>query len=210
MALFIQLPVPRSVNVINTAPIKLLMGDIMNISKKLLTLLAIFCVIASAGAAFAADAYGDIGYDELSYTDDLGEWVGSHSDDNQTGWAGSQYNENDQGGYAGSQYDVDDQGGYAGSQYNQDEQGGYAGSQYDVDDQGGYAGSQYNETSEHAAGEPVNTTADAPVNETADTVAQNMTANATSSHKMLETGNPILALFAVGAVLGAYAVYKRE
>ena len=186
------------------------MGDIMNISKKLLTLLAIFCVIASAGAAFAADAYGDIGYDELSYTDDLGEWVGSHSDDNQTGWAGSQYNENDQGGYAGSQYDVDDQGGYAGSQYNQDEQGGYAGSQYDVDDQGGYAGSQYNETSEHAAGEPASTTADAPVNETADTAAQNMTANATSSHKMLETGNPILALFAVGAVLGAYAVYKRE
>ena len=54
------------------------------------------------------------------------------------------------------------------------------------------------------------TTADAPVNETADTAAQNMTANATSSHKMLETGNPILALFAVGAVLGAYAVYKRE
>ena len=173
------------------------MGDIMNISKKLLTLLAIFCVIASAGAAFAADAYGDIGYDELSYTDDIGEWVGSHSDDNQTGWAGSQYNENDQGGYAGSQY-------------NQDEQGGYAGSQYDVDDQGGYAGSQYNETSEHAAGEPASTTADAPVNETADTAAQNMTANATSSHKMLETGNPILALFAVGAVLGAYAVYKRE
>ena len=197
MALFIQLPVPRSVNVINTAPIKLLMGDIMNISKKLLTLLAIFCVIASAGAAFAADAYGDIGYDELSYTDDIGEWVGSHSDDNQTGWAGSQYNENDQGGYAGSQY-------------NPDEQGGYAGSQYDVDDQGGYAGSQYNETSEHAAGEPASTTADAPVNETADTAAQNMTANATSSHKMLETGNPILALFAVGAVLGAYAVYKRE
>jgi len=197
MVLFIQLPVPRCVNVINTAPIKLLMGDIMNISKKLLTLLAIFCVIASAGAAFAADAYGDIGYDELSYTDDIGEWVGSHSDDNQTGWAGSQYNENDQGGYAGSQY-------------NQDEQGGYAGSQYNQDEQGGYAGSQYNETSEHAAGEPVNTTADAPVNETADTVAQNMTANATSSHKMLETGNPILALFAVGAVLGAYAVYKRE
>ena len=197
MVLFIQLPVPRSVNVINTAPIKLLMGDIMNISKKLLTLLAIFCVIASAGAAFAADAYGDIGYDELSYTDDIGEWVGSHSDDNQTGWAGSQYNENDQGGYAGNQY-------------NQDEQGGYAGSQYDVDDQGGYAGSQYNETSEHAAGEPASTTADAPVNETADTAAQNMTANATSSHKMLETGNPILALFAVGAVLGAYAVYKRE
>ncbi len=185
MVLFIQLPVPRSVNVINTAPIKLLIGDIMDISKKLLALLVLFCVIASAGAACAADAYGNTGYDELSYTDDIGDWVGSqYSDDNQTGWAGSQYN--------------------------QDEQGGYAGSQYDVDDQGGYAGSQYNETSEHAAGEPASTTADAPVNETADTAAQNMTANATSSHKMLETGNPILALFAVGAVLGAYAVYKRE
>ena len=154
------------------------MGDIMNISKKLLTLLAIFCVIASAGAAFAADAYGDIGYDELSYTDDLGEWVGSHSDDNQTGWAGSQYNENDQGGYAGSQYDVDEQGGYAGSQYNE---------------------TLENAAANAAAGEPVS-----------DSVSQNMTANATSSHKMLETGNPILALFAVGAVLGAYAVYKRE
>ncbi len=77
----------------------------MVISKKLLTLLAIFCVIASAGAACAADAYGDAGYDELSYTDDIGEWVGSqYSDDNQTGWAGSQYNDTDQGGYAGSQY----------------------------------------------------------------------------------------------------------
>ena len=96
------------------------MGDIMVISKKLLTLLAIFCVIASAGAACAADAYGDAGYDELGYADDIGEWVGSqYSDDNQTGWAGSQYNDTDQGGYAGSQYNEDDQGGYAGSQYNE-------------------------------------------------------------------------------------------
>ena len=163
MVLFIQLLVPISVNVINTAPIKLLMGDIRDISKKLLlTLLAIFCVIASAGAACAADAYGDTGYDELSYADDIGEWVDSpYSDDNQTGWAGSQYNE---------------------------------------DEQGGYAGSQYNETLENAAaGEPVS-----------DSVSQNMTANATSSHTMLETGNPILALFAVGAVLGSCAVFKRK
>ena len=176
MVLFIQLLVPISVNVINTAPIKLLMGDIRDISKKLLlTLLAIFCVIASAGAACAADAYGDTGYDELSYADDIGEWVDSpYSDDNQTGWAGSQYNE--------------------------DEQGGYAGSQYNEDEQGGYAGSQYNETLENAAaGEPVS-----------DSVSQNMTANATSSHTMLETGNPILALFAVGAVLGSCAVFKRK
>ncbi|MEE1335945.1 hypothetical protein [Methanobrevibacter sp.] len=184
---------PRSVNVINTAPIKLFMGDIMDISKKLLlTLLAIFCVIASAGAACAADAYGDAGYDELGYTDDIGEWVGSqYSDDNQTGWAGSQYNDTDQGGYAGSQYDEDDQGGYAGNQYNED-------------DQGGYAGSQYNETLENAA---ANAAAGEPVS---DSVSQNMTANATSSHTMLETGNPILALLAVGAVLGSCAVLKRK
>ena len=105
MVLFIQLLAPRSVNVINTAPIKLLMGDIMDISKKLLALLVLFCVIASAGAACAADAYGDSGYDELGYADDIGEWVDSpYSDDNQTGWAGSQYNEDEQGGYAGSQY----------------------------------------------------------------------------------------------------------
>jgi len=171
----------------------------MDISKKLLTLLIVFCVIASAATVCAADVDGGNGNDLIGQADvdgGSGNDVVGQADDNG-GWAGSQYNENEQGGYAGSQY-------------NQDEQGGYAGSQYDVDDQGGYAGSQYNETSEHAAGEPASTTADAPVNETADTAAQNMTANATSSHKMLETGNPILALFAVGAVLGAYAVYKRE
>ena len=177
MVLFIQLLVPISVNVINTAPIKLLMGDIMDISKKLLlTLLAIFCVIASAGAVCAADAYSDGGYDGLGYSDESGDW-------------------------AGSQYSDDDQGGYSGSQYNEDEQGGYAGSQYDVDEQGGYAGSQYNETLENAAaGEPVNDTV----------VADNMTADATSSHTMLETGNPILALFAVTAIIGGLSFFKRN
>ena len=185
MVLFIQLPVPRSVNVINTAPIKLLMGDIMDISKKLLALL-VFCVIASAATVCAADVDGGNGNDVVGQAD-----VDGGSGNDAVGQA-------------------DDNGGWAGSQYNQDDQGRYDGSQYNQDEQGGYAGSQYNETSEHAAGEPTNTTADAPVNETADTAAQNMTANATSSHKMLETGNPILALFAVGAVLGAYAVYKRE
>ena len=80
--------------------------------------------------------------------------------------------------------------------------GGYAGSQYNPDDQGGWAGSQYNETLENtAAGEPVNATTDA---------AQNITANATSSHTMLATGNPIIALFAVIAVLGGYAVLRKK
>ena len=141
------------------------MGDIMNISKKLLTLLAIFCVIASAGVVCAADADIDSGNDVMGYAAD------------DSGWAGSQYNETDQGGWAGSQYNEDEQ--------------------------GGWAGSQYNETLGNAA-------AGEPSNATADSVAQNMTANATSSHTMLSTGNPILALFAVSAVLGGYAVLRRK
>ena len=167
------------------------MGENMDISKKLLSLLAIFCVIASAGVVCAADADIDSGNDVMGYAAD------------DSGWAGSQYDDGDQGGWAGSQYNETDQGGYAGSQYNEDEQGGWAGSQYDDGEQGGWAGSQYNETLENAA-------AGEPSNATADSVAQNMTANATSSHTMLSTGNPILALFAVSAVLGGYAVLRRK
>ena len=141
------------------------MGENMDISKKLLTLLAIFCVIASAGVVCAADADIDSGNDVMGYAAD------------DSGWAGSQYDDGDQGGWAGSQYNEDEQ--------------------------GGWAGSQYNETLGNAA-------AGEPSNATADSVAQNMTANATSSHTMLSTGNPILALFAVSAVLGGYAVLRRK
>ena len=111
----------------------------MDIMKKFLVLLAIFCIIGSAAAVSAADA-----------SDDLGN-------------------------YAGTQY----------------QDGGYAGSQYQ--DDGGWAGSQYDETLENAAGAPVNATA-----------------NATSSHTMPVTGNPILLLLVVGAVLGGAAVIKRR
>ena len=62
----------------------------MDFSKKLLVLLAIFCVIASAGLVCAEESDGG-------------------------GYAGSQYQ--DEGGYAGSQYQ--DDGGWAGSQYNE-------------------------------------------------------------------------------------------
>ena len=134
----------------------------MDIMKKFLVLLAIFCIIGSAAAVSAADVYDDLG-----------------------GYAGSQYQD---GGYAGSQYQ---DGGYAGSQYDENEQGGYAGSQYQ--DDGGWAGSQYNETLENATGAPVNATA-----------------NATAPHTMLATGNPILVLLAVGAVLGGAAVITRR
>lgn len=61
----------------------------MNLSKKLLTLLAIFCVIASAGVVCAAD--NDGGYVGIDYVDDMGDYAGSQYDDG--GWAGSQYNE---------------------------------------------------------------------------------------------------------------------
>ena len=142
----------------------------MDLSKKILTLLAIFCVIASASAVCAAD---------------------------DGGWAGSQYQ--DEGGYAGSQYQ--DDGGWAGSQY-QDE-GGYAGSQYQ--DDGGWAGSQYNETLENAAGEPVSDSDNANMEP-----AAGETVKAASSHEMYSTGNPILALLAVGAVLGGAGLISRR
>ena len=92
----------------------------MDFKKTVLTLLAIFCVIASAGVACAEDANGNDGYLQDQYSD---------------GYAGSQYQDD----YGEGQY----QDGYAGSQYD-----GYAGSQYQ--DEGGWAGSQYNETLENA------------------------------------------------------------
>jgi hypothetical protein len=168
----------------------------MDLSKKLLTLLAIFCVIASAGVVCAADNGDNLG---TVYADDMSGYAGSQYEDG--GYAGSQYQ--DDGGWAGSQYE---DGGYAGSQYQDD--GGWAGSQYNASEEnGGWAGSQYNETLENAnatntthvaaAGEPTNATT-------------NITANATSSQHMLATGNPILLLVGVCAVAGGYAVLRRK
>ena len=84
----------------------------MDISKKLLALLAIFCVIASAGVVCAEDNGDLIGIDNST---DQGGWAGSQYQD-EGGWAGSQYNDTE-GGWAGSQYQ--DDGGWAGSQYNE-------------------------------------------------------------------------------------------
>ena len=83
--------------------------------------------------------------------------------------------------------------------------GGWAGSQYQ--DDGGWAGSQYNETLENATANATNTTNDTA--NTAAPVVANQT-NATAPHTMLATGNPILALFAVSAVLGGYTILKRK
>ena len=147
----------------------------MDLSKKLLTLLAIFCVIASAGVVCAADVSSN-GLDDNQYSIP------------QEGYAGSQYDENQEGGYTGSQYDVN-------------QEGGYAGSQYDVNQEGGYAGSQYNKTVENAAGEHLTETGN---------ITGNTTGNATASHTMPATGNPIMALFAVCAILGGYAIIRRK
>ena len=130
----------------------------MDFSKKLLTLLAVFCVIASATAVCAADVNADDGYVGTSY-------------DGMNGVSESQ---------------------------NQDD--------------GGWAGSQYNETLENGTHVP---SAGAPTNTTGNTttpVEHNTTANATSStsHNLLATGNPILVLLVVNAIIGGYAVLRRR
>ncbi len=153
-------------------------GDYYGSFKKNIAILAIFCVLVSAGAVCAADDFGQLG---SNYADDSG-YVGSNYQDYDDGIADSD------SGYVGSNYqDYDD--GIA------DDDSDYAGSNYQ--DDGGWAGSQYNETLENAtaqaAGEPTNAT------------------NATGSvHSMLATGNPILILLVVAAVLGGYVVYKRR
>ena len=169
----------------------------MDLSKKLLTLLAIFCVIASAGVVCAADN-GD--YLGSNYADDMSGYAGSQYEDG--GYAGSQYQ--DDGGWAGSQYE---DGGYAGSQYQDD--GGWAGSQYNESaEDHGWAGSQYNETLENANATG-NATGNATAPVAANTTATNAT-NATAPQGMLATGNPILLLLGVTAVAGGYVVLRRK
>ncbi|WP_407377252.1 hypothetical protein [Methanobrevibacter sp.] len=181
----------------------------MILSKKLLVLLSLFCIILSAGSAFAAD--GHMGFDYYAgfdYLDEMGDvqydggYAGSNYDGG--GYAGSNYQ--DDGGYAGSNYQ--DDGGAAGSQY---EDGGYAGSNYQ--DDGGAAGSQYNETLENAAAadQSAQNTTNATANVASNTTANiNGTSNDNPVHSMLETGNPLMILFAVGAVLGGASILRRN
>ena len=117
--------------------------------------------------------------------------------------------EDGDGAYAGSNYD--DRGGWAGSNY--EDHGGWAGSNYE--DHGGWAGSQYNETANSqnhtAAGAPVNSTGhNITANKTANVTNTTNKTNATSPFNMLATGNPILILIVVIAVVGGIAVYRRN
>ena len=71
----------------------------MDLSKKIFAVLAILCIVASAGVVCASED-GDGAYAGSNY-DDRGGWAGSNYEDHG-GWAGSNYQDN--GGWAGSQY----------------------------------------------------------------------------------------------------------
>ncbi|MBE6508932.1 MAG: hypothetical protein E7Z77_05890 [Methanobrevibacter sp.] len=89
---------------------------------------------------------------------------------------------------------------------------------------GGWAGSQYNATLENAttaidATNAINTTnvtnatnaTDVTANTTAPVVANSTNStNSTVPHNMLATGNPILLLLGVSAVLGGYTVLRKK
>ena len=152
----------------------------MDFNKKILALLAIFCVIVSAGMVCAADVADD-------------------------------------GGYAGSNYE--DANGYSGSQYDDNQ---------DLSDDG--TGNGEDDTTTYgAAGEPEpgnglpleNQTGNITVNATGNTtgnvtgnaagnVTANTTGNATGLHNMLSTGNALIILIVVIAIIGGYAVLRRK
>lgn len=148
-------------------------------------MLAIFCVVVSAASVCAADG------------------------DSYDGWAGSHYQ---------------DYGGYAGSQYSDEYEGGYAGSNYP--DDGGWAGSQYNATAEEsvpdrplidpdyahmeAAGEPTNQTGNTTVTAAGADTASPAAENTTAAHTLPATGNPIVMLIGVTALIGGCAVLRRK
>lgn len=179
----------------------------MDFRKKILVLLAIFCLVASASVACAAEDSGNCDYNTM---------------DNYIGVAGSQYS--------------DIMGGYAGSNYNNTTNmtnntiGNNTSNQIIPPD--------FNHH-EPAAGEPVkevkiakpvhspsieesmpapsqqnhNTTGNAsgePAHNVTGNATHNITAKAITSQKMKPTGNPILALMAISAVLGGVAVIRRK
>ena len=167
----------------------------MDIMKKFLILLAIFCIIGSAAAVSAADVYDDQGGYLAANDEGVDEVYGSQSQDDLGGYAGSNYQ--DDGGWAGSQYQ--DDGGWAGSQYNESNEGSTDRPLIDPD----YA---HMEPGSNSTGNATNDTA--PV--TGNATVNPTNASAAVSHTMLSTGNPILALFAVCAVLGGYTVLRRK
>ena len=164
----------------------------MDLIKKFLILLAIFCVIGSAAVSAA-----DLGSDD-------GAYYGAYD-----------------GGYAGDNYG--DSNGVAGSQYGTDEQGGdqIASVEHDATfvpdgtpDADHAAGEDSNQTSDNATSQGIyapDTFNSVPVSEPIyDNATYNATASAGNTSTMHATGNPILALLAVGAVLGVSGILRKR
>ena len=138
----------------------------MNFNKKLLTLLAIFCVIVSAGVVCAAD----------------------------------------QGGYAGCNYQ--DENGVCGSQYYVNEKNVTLepGAGLPLENQT----NPYQNATHTVAANTTNTTNTTNATGNATHVAGNTNHTAHAAHTMPATGNPIIALLAVSAVLGGAALIRRK
>ena len=141
----------------------------MDISKKIITLLAIFCLIASAGAVCAENIDGN---------------------------ATDIYN---------SQNDLD------GNQ-NTAQESTHIGAPSIAPDYAHHepaAGALENQTTNGTAYATGNGTAYTG-NATNTTAAHNATHNATNTHQMLATGNPILLLVGVTALIGGYAALRKK
>lgn len=147
----------------------------MNLNKKLLILLAIFCLIASAGFVCAAD-YSDSGnnsQDEILLGVSNDEHVGVDSDIPQ-----------------------DDA----------NQQTLEPGAGLSLENQTGLSDNSTGNVTDNTAG---NTTGNATSNVTANTT-EIAISNATAHHRLLATGNPVIALLAVSFIIGGYAVMKRN
>lgn len=149
----------------------------MVISKKLLTLFAIFCIIASAGIVCAAE---------------------------EGGYAGSNYQS--MNGASGSQYYVNNANNLEpGAGLPLENQTGYV----PLDADGNPIFNATATTTSNATG---NATGHVTGNATANTTANatGNSTNATAPSSLLATGNPIMILLAVIAVIGGYGAIRRR
>ena len=152
----------------------------MELGTKLLTLLAIFCVIASASVVCAADLSND------------GSYAGSNYQDMNRA-SESQYYLNEENNDDANQKYLELE-----NALSLENQTGYA-----------PLNSTGNAT-DHATGNSTNhTDANATSNNTAPAV-RNASNNAINSRSMLSTGNPILSVLGASILLGGYAILRRN
>lgn len=153
----------------------------MDLKTKLLTLLSIFCIIASAGVVCATDSINDGGYAGINYQD-------------TNGVSGSQYYVNEENAAGdGSQNVVE------------------PGNGLPIENQTSYVplNNTGNATSNSTGNVTNHTVANTTTNNTAPVVA-NTTSNATNLQSMLSTGNPVLLVLGASALLGGYAILRRN